>query len=189
MEAEAIANAGLSIFVVYEDGNDPAKFGAEPRDIPGPAGVDLRAGMSGNLRGRRSISPSTSTAPPSSSSSRSRRTFSSINAVFADQGFPYKIGVYGKRPRLPGPTCGGVVLLHLAHQFDRLPRLQAILRVQALEFGAASAEILRQAASGSERNRCGLRHFSGRKGRTRGDDRLAAGRRGWSGARTGRRSL
>jgi hypothetical protein len=103
LEAEAIANAGLSIFVVYEDGNDPAKFNA-----------DL-----GTFQARRALACARGVGQPQGSAiyfavdfdctvQQFQRQitpyFRAISAVFAAKGFPYKIGVYGS-----GLVCQGLL--------------------------------------------------------------------------------
>jgi hypothetical protein len=103
IEAEAIANAGLSIFVVYEDGADPAKFNAGlgtfqaqqalicAREVGQPQGSAIYFAVDFDCTAaqfQQQITP----------------YFHAISAVFAGQGFPYKIGVYGS-----GLVCQGLL--------------------------------------------------------------------------------
>ena len=107
MEAEAITNAGLSIFVVYEDGNDPTKFNGNlgtfqaqqalicARDVGQPQGSAIYFAVDFDCTAaqfQQQITP----------------YFNAISAVFAAQGFPYKIGVYGS-----GLVCQGLLAADL----------------------------------------------------------------------------
>jgi predicted chitinase len=102
-EAEAITNAGLSIFAVYEDGNDPTKFTANlgtfqaeqalicAREVGQPQGSTIYFAVDFDCTAtqfQQQITP----------------FFTAINAVFAGQGFPFKIGVYGS-----GLVCQGLL--------------------------------------------------------------------------------
>ena len=103
MEAQAITDAGLSIFVVYEDGNDPTKFNANlgtsqaqqalicARTVGQPEGSAIYFAVDFDCTAtqfQQQIAP----------------FFASINAVFSGQGSPYKIGVYGS-----GLVCQGLL--------------------------------------------------------------------------------
>jgi hypothetical protein len=103
MEAEAITNAGLSIFVVYEDGNDPTKFNGNlgtfqaqqalicARDVGQPQGSAIYFAVDFDCT-------------PAQFQQQITPYFNAISAVFAAQGFPYKIGVYGS-----GLVCQGLL--------------------------------------------------------------------------------
>ena len=103
MEAEAIANAGLSIFVVYEDGNDPAKFGANLGTFQAQQAL-ICAGDVGQPQGSTIYFAVDFDCSAAQFQQQITPYFSSINAVFASQGSPYKIGAYAS-----GLVCQGLL--------------------------------------------------------------------------------
>ena len=103
MEAEAIANAGLSIFVVYEDGNDPAKFGADLGTFHAQQAL-VCAGDVGQPHGSTIYFAVDFDCSAVQFQQQITPYFSSINAVFANQGSPYKIGAYAS-----GLVCQGLL--------------------------------------------------------------------------------
>ncbi|MBW0002731.1 MAG: DUF1906 domain-containing protein [Hyphomicrobiales bacterium] len=108
IEAQAITNAGLSIFAVYEDGNDPTTFNASlgtfqaqqalicAKEVRQPRGSAIYFAVDFDCTAaqfQQQITP----------------YFNAINAVFAAEGSPYQIGVYGS-----GLVCQGLLAAGLS---------------------------------------------------------------------------
>jgi glycoside hydrolase-like protein/lipase (class 3) len=103
MEAEAITNAGLSIFVVYEDGNDPTKFNANLGTFQAQQAL-ICAREVGQPQGSAIYFAVDFDCTAAQFQQQITQYFIAISAVFAAQGFPYKIGVYSS-----GLVCQGLL--------------------------------------------------------------------------------
>jgi hypothetical protein len=103
LEAEAITNAGLSIFVVYEDGNDPAKFNADLGTSQAGRALACAKGV-GQPQGSAIYFAVDFDCTVQQFQRQITPYFHAISAIFAAQGFPYKIGVYGS-----GLICQGLL--------------------------------------------------------------------------------
>jgi hypothetical protein len=103
LEAEAIAKAGLSIFVVYEDGNDPAKFNADLGTSQARRALACARGV-GQPQGSAIYFAVDFDCTAKEFAQQITPYFEAIGTVFAAQGSLYKIGVYGS-----GLVCQGLL--------------------------------------------------------------------------------
>ena len=103
MEAEAISGAGLSIFVVYEDGADPAKFDASLGTFQAQQAL-ICAGDVGQPQGSAIYFAVDFDCTTAQFQQQITPYFNAVKAVFASRGLPYKIGVYGS-----GLVCQGLL--------------------------------------------------------------------------------
>ena len=103
LEAEAIAKAGLSIFVVYEDGNDPAKFNADLGTSQAGRALACARGV-GQPQGSAIYFAVDFDCTAKEFAQQITPYFEAIGTVFAAQGSLYKIGVYGS-----GLACQGLL--------------------------------------------------------------------------------
>jgi hypothetical protein len=93
-EAQLISEAGLAMFVVYEDGAAPGDFNSDSGTFAAQHALQLAANV-GQPKGSAIYFGADFASDANQVANLIIPYFQAIQAVFADVGSPYKIGVYG----------------------------------------------------------------------------------------------
>lgn len=94
LEAKSISSAGLKIFAVYEDSDDPSTFGSQAGTEHANRALDYATSKIHQPNGSAIYFAADFDVSPHQAQTSIKDYFVAVGAAFAQRGSPYRVGVY-----------------------------------------------------------------------------------------------